>query len=57
MADDPKKPEDAEEEGGDGQDVEAEANVEFKPLIEVIREPVAFFEFCRLRPSTLNTKP
>jgi hypothetical protein len=54
MADDPKKPEDAEEEGGDGQDVEAEANVEFKPLIEVIREPVAFFEFCI---ANLNPQP
>jgi hypothetical protein len=55
MADDPKKPDDAEEEGGDGQDVEAEANVEFKPLIEVMCDSIAFFEFCG-RP-TLNPKP
>ena len=34
MADDPKEPEEGEE-GGGGEDVEAEANVEFKPLIEV----------------------
>merc|ERR1712216_773308 len=34
MADDGKEPEDTTEEGG-GEDVEAEANVEFKPLIEL----------------------
>jgi len=33
MADDPKEPEETEEAGGE--DVEAEANVEFKPLIDV----------------------
>ena len=41
MADDPKEPEDTEE-GGAGEDVEAEANVEFKPLIEVMCMPSRF---------------
>jgi hypothetical protein len=44
MADDGKEPEDTTEEGG-GEDVEAEANVEFKPLIEVPSCPLSLDGF------------
>jgi hypothetical protein len=41
MADDGKEPEETGEEGA-GEDVEAEANVEFKPLIDVSAHPAGF---------------
>jgi hypothetical protein len=43
MADDGKEPEDTEE--GDVGDVEAEPNVEFKPLLDQVRHATSHFRY------------